>query len=209
MQKKSVIMFCKHPEPGLVKTRLAVELGKERAAFIYQKILENILIKVNEQDFDIALHCFPDTHHPFLRHCQDEYEITLYEQKGDNLGARMYNAMNQHLKNSDSVVLIGSDCPQLNSEYINNAFQKLEEGNDIVLGPAVDGGYVLIGAKQVHESIFNNISWSTCDVLKTTKDKIKLLNWSVVCLPYVRDMDDLEDYYYFAEHKEYKYLFDA
>ncbi len=207
MQTKTVICFCKHPEPGFVKTRLSANLGEEFTAELYKKILEHILTNICVENFDIALYCYPDSDHPFFKYCQNKYTLTLHKQMGKDIGMRMYNAIRQHLKYDTPVVLIGSDCPQLDLTYINRAFTELETGHDIVLGPAVDGGYVLIGTNKIHVSIFSGINWSTNKVLKDTEEKINSLGWSTTCLSSVRDVDELTDYNYFSAQKEYAHIF--
>ncbi len=207
MQKHIVLCFCKHPEPGLVKTRLAENLGKGLAAIIYKRILEHILKELHKSSLDVVLCCYPDTNHPFFIYCKNEYSLSLEKQHGNDLGERMYNSLKYNLNNNDSVVLIGSDCPQLDSSYINTAFKKLDSGHDIVLGPAFDGGYALIGAKRIDKSIFDDIEWSRDDVLLHTKDRITSLDWSVNCLPTVRDIDCLADYEYYSQQENFKHLF--
>lgn len=190
-----------------MKTRLSADLGERQVLTLYKNLIEHTLSKVCKNNFNVALHCYPDTQHPFFDYCQDKYNVTLYSQDGEDLGVRMHNAIKRHLNQTSFVVLIGSDCPQIDSIYINNAFQMLETGSDIVLGPALDGGYVLIGANKISETIFSNINWSTSDVFQTTMQRINTLGWIVSCLPSVRDIDELSDYEYFSRHKDFKYLF--
>ena len=78
---------------------------------------------------------------------------------------------------------------------------------DIVLGPTLDGGYALIGAKRIHASLFNGISWGSNRVLQETVEKINSLEWKLACLPLIQDLDTLTDYKYFSQHKKFKHLF--
>ena len=206
---KTVICLCKHPEATRVKTRLSAKLGPVRAAEIYRITLEHTLRNIcGGHEFKTALYCHPDTGHPFLSHCRNKYHIPLYNQEGDDLGTRMFNAINQCLSTSRPVILIGSDCLEINKNYINDAFQTLETGHEIVLGPTLDGGYALIGIKkQINELIFNGITWSTNSVLRQTKAKIERLGWPLACMPPIRDIDTPSDYRYFAAHREFKHLF--
>ncbi len=208
-QKKTVLCFCKYPDPGAVKLRLASRLGEELAAIIYKILLEHIVQMVCAGGHECALYCYPDTRHAFFRYCSSKYPVSLYTQDGCDLGARMFNALDTHLDDARHVVLVGSDCPELEPAYISQAFRLLEAGNDIVLGPANDGGYALIGAKKINQSVFNDISWSTNRVLQQTQDKIKDLHWKSTCMPLVRDIDTFSDYRYFLEHEHYRHLFSA
>ena len=207
--KKTVLCFCKYPDPGAVKLRLASSLGKELAAVIYKGLLEHIVQTICAGGHECALYCYPDTQHAFFRYCRNKYHISLYKQEGSDLGTRMFNAINTHLNDARHVVLVGSDCPELESSYISKAFRLLEAGNDIVLGPTNDGGYALVGVKKVNKSVFSDISWSTSKVLQQTQGKIKDLHWKSAYMPPVRDIDTFSDYRYFLEHKHYNRLFSA
>ncbi|MCZ6566367.1 MAG: TIGR04282 family arsenosugar biosynthesis glycosyltransferase [Gammaproteobacteria bacterium] len=204
---RTVICFCKYPEPGMVKSRLAADLNPERAAFIYRVILENILQKLCTVNCEVALYCYPDSKHTFFVNCKDQYKVSLHKQRGCDLGMRMYNAINDVLTHQPQLVLIGSDCLELDAGYINAAFAALNSGNDLVLGPTCDGGYALIGANKIDASIFKDMTWSTPQVLQTTKTRIDDLNWQYTELPLVRDIDTLSDYEYFSEHDNFKHLF--
>ncbi|MEJ2115330.1 MAG: glycosyltransferase, partial [Gammaproteobacteria bacterium] len=137
------------------------------------------------------------------------YSLTLkkqYDGDGD-LGIKMHQAIKEHLDNNTNVVLIGSDCLEIDATYIQQAFEKLNLDNDVVLGPTKDGGYALIGVNKLNISIFQGINWSSNQVLQQTKDKASKLNWNVSCLPIIRDLDLLDDYEYFSNHEKYCHLF--
>ena len=168
---RTVLCFCKYPEPNMVKSRLSDSLGAERAANIYKILLENTLNSICKKEFEVVLYCYPDTNHSLFNYYKRKYKLSLCKQDGSDLGSRMFSAMNEYLKSEHPVVLIGSDCPELDFNYIKDAFLVLEAGSDIVLGPTLDGGYALIGANRVDASIFNNISWGACNVLQLTKKK--------------------------------------
>ena len=206
-QVKTVICFCKHPEIGMVKSRLSTHLGEEHAVDIYRILLNTTLQNIDIKGLKIILYCYPDIHHTFFNYCKNEYNVTLKNQEGNDLGARMYNAISDYLNTKQNIVLIGSDCLELNPDYINDAFLALEKGSDIVLGPTLDGGYALIGAKRIHASLFNDISWSSNRVLQETVEKINSLEWKLTCLPLIQDLDVLTDYQYFSQHKKFKHLF--
>ena len=208
MNKENIILcFCKHPDEGLVKSRLAKDLGTQRATEVYKILLNTTLQNISNSEFKTILYCHPNTNHPILEHYRDKYSLTLEKQCDGNLGIKMYQAIKNYLDEENNVVLIGSDCLEIDAIYIKKAFEKLNLGNDIALGPTKDGGYALIGVNKLNISIFQDISWSSNQVLQQTKEKAFKLNWSVSCLPIIRDLDLLDDYEYFSTHKKYRHLF--
>ena len=208
-RQKTVLCFCKYPDPGSAKLRLASCIGEELAVAIYRTLLEHTVHTISKGNHSGILYCYPDTGHEFFRYCSSRYHVPLYSQQGDDLGGRMFHAIASHLNESRYVVLVGSDCPELGPAYIRRAFQLLAAGNDIVLAPTLDGGYALIGARKIARSIFDGISWSSGQVLQQTRDKILGLGWRHACLPEVRDIDTVSDYCYFLQNKFYKHLFSA
>ncbi|MXY14196.1 MAG: glycosyltransferase [Proteobacteria bacterium] len=206
--EKTVLCFCKYPDPGVVKSRLAKELGREFAAAVYKVMLEHTVQTISLGNHELALHCFPDTQHTFFEYCSNKYHVPLYEQKGDDLGERMLHAIRSHLKHSHAVVLVGSDCPELGLDHINEAFHLLNTGSEIVLGPTRDGGYALIGVTRIDSLVFEGIPWSTGRVLSSTLNNIKALRWKSSCLPEVRDVDTFEDYQYYLNHDDHQQLFE-
>ena len=104
---KLLLIFCKQPVAGMVKSRLAKKIGDEAAVSVYKNIISYILKQNTNNEIDIVLSCFPDTSHPFFQHCRQTYNLELIEQNGNNLGIRMYHALKTHLSNYKKVVLIG------------------------------------------------------------------------------------------------------
>ena len=207
--KKTVLCFCKYPDPGVVKSRLAKDLGEKFAAAVYKVMLEHTVQTFSHGDHVLALHCFPDTHHAFFEYCSNKYHVPLYRQEGDDLGERMLHAIRSHLKDDHAVVLIGSDCPELGLDHINEAFHLLDAGNDVVLVPTRDGGYALIGATRIDSLVFEGVPWSTACVLDKTLININTLRWKSSCLSEVRDVDTLEDYRYFLNNEDHQQLFET
>ncbi len=207
-----VICFCKHPEPGMVKSRLAKTLGDRRAANIYKILLNKTLLNITQNNqatnSKIFLYCYPDIKHPFLSKLESNYPVTLKQQSDGDLGEKMFDAIKKHVTNNNSVVLIGTDCIEIDSTYIETAFDALKSGkNSIVLGPTYDGGYAMIGVNEINKSIFENINWSTDQVLEQTIAKLQNLEWPFTCLPKIRDIDRLDDYQYFSNHRKYRDIF--
>ena len=190
MSINHLIIFVKNPELGKVKTRLARTIGDEKALYIYKLLLE--------QTFQVTLPVLADKKLYYSEFVQnmDQFNDLVYEkhiQSGDGLGDKMYNAMKHSFGEwSGKVVLIGSDCFELNSGIIEEAFKALEE-SDYVLGPAKDGGYYLIGMKELNLEIFQNKEWSSENVFLDTLLDIKNQEKSHYLLPTLSDVDSEED----------------
>jgi rSAM/selenodomain-associated transferase 1 len=122
------------------------------------------------------------------------YGITLHEQQGEDLGARMAHAAKTTLQDYQYVVLIGTDCPGLDAEYIESVLQQLQAGADCVLGPAEDGGYVMLALSVYDDSLFNDIEWGTSRVLAATRERIKSLGWHCREMPVLWDVDRPADF---------------
>jgi rSAM/selenodomain-associated transferase 1 len=123
----------------------------------------------------------------------------LVPQQGIDLGEKMANAITEILKRGRKAVIIGSDIPDLDRSIIATAFAMLDH-NDIVLGPAKDGGYYLIGMRAPHRRLFKDIPWSTAEVLSRTVEIIKASGLTCWLLSELSDLDTIEDY------KKYKTL---
>jgi len=118
-------------------------------------------------------------------------------QNGNDLGERMKNAFNVIFdKDYNQIAIIGTDCPELTTDILKDAFKTLKT-TDLVLGPAHDGGYYLLGMKQLHASLFEKINWSTNTVLAETHGKCEALQLNYALLPTFRDIDRAEDLKYF------------
>ena len=208
MNTKNIILcFCKHPEVGFVKTRLAKDIGNENAVNIYNSLLKNTLSNVHLSAYKTYLYCYPNMDHPALNKYAGQYNLELRNQSIGNLGDKMFNAIESQISTDRKIILIGTDCPEIDADYIHQAFHQLNQDKDVVLGPTEDGGYALIGANKISKSIFEKINWSTNQVLKQTIDNLTSLGWSYSCLPKVRDLDVLQDFQYFSKHEKYKHLF--
>ncbi len=189
-----VIVFAKAPIPGQVKTRLIPALGPHDAAHLYQAMLHATLEMVSQAKFDgIELYCAPDTQHEVFQKLSLDYPIELCQQRGRDLGARMFHAMQAGLRRYDKVVLIGTDCLQLNITDLNQARSYLTDQFPIVLGPASDGGYVLIGAKTLSSTLFSDMPWGGDEVLELTRKSIQKLGWQWQEIRTLQDIDRPED----------------
>ena len=189
-----LLVFTKTPEPGKTKTRLIPALGEEGAAKLHRLLLRNTLKQaLRSQFFNVELWCTPSTEHPFLNECQYKFAVKLCRQEGDNLGQRMHNALLSALTRYPFAVIIGSDCPVLTVNVLNQAYEKLQQGIDAVIGPSEDRGYYLIGARKNDESLFKDIQWGSHDVADMTRVKLSTLGWRWDELNILWDVDMPED----------------
>jgi hypothetical protein len=176
-----LLIFAKAPVPGRVKTRLAGQLGTRGAAALYQKLLRRtVRIAYNARLCPIELWCAPDARHGFFAACRQEYGVTLRRQCAGDLGRRMNRALNQTLAAGHPAVLIGGDCASLGETELRTAFGLLAAGHEAVLGPAADGGYVLVGLNRPCLALFRDIAWSTPTVLAATRRRLRRagMNWA-------------------------------
>ena len=198
-----LIVFMKNPVIGMVKSRLAMDVGKLAAWQIYVDLVARI--QQTTQDYKGAKCVFYDD---FIDE-KDDWSNDHYRkflQQGNNIGECMNNSIKSGFNfGSKKVVLIGSDIPNLDLEIINTAFYDLDDV-DVVLGPATDGGYYLIGLKSEQPYLFEGISWSTNNVLETTLTKCKTKGLTTSLLPKLTDVDTLEDIYLLHEELRDHYL---
>ncbi len=187
-QSRLLILFAKNPRTEQVKTRLARDIGQENAVRVYTYLLkENIRIHSHAPyDFMVYTQGDPSYFSP----------LRTRPQNGSDLGEKMHGAFVQELHQYTRVVLIGSDLI-LSSDCIAHAFSSLER-EDLVIGPATDGGYYLIGMKEDLD-IFSDIPWSSSTVFIDTIQKIKGFGKSIAMLSELRDIDTGEDIPYYPE----------
>ncbi len=190
-----LIIFTRYPEPGKTKTRLIPALGAEGAATLQRQMTEHTLAQVKELQAKrlVSVEVY------FVGGNQQLMQSWLgtsviYRQQGDgDLGRRMAIAFQTALEaGKQRVVVIGTDCPDLKAQLMVKAFHALEQ-HDLVLGPAQDGGYYLIGLCRLIPELFTGISWSTAEVLQQTMSIAQRLELAVAYLPMLSDVDRPED----------------
>jgi hypothetical protein len=187
--KQAIIVFQKFPEPGKVKTRLASSIGAEKATFIYTYLLAytHNLLKSTAADI-LVFHEGPID--------QKDYPLEnyrFYPQEGNDLGEKMYTAFVRAFKEGyEKVLIIGTDCHELKNNHLEQAFNALET-HDLILGPAFDGGYYLIGLKKVEPLLFKNIQWSTAAVLSQTIFRADTVKMKTFLLEKLNDIDEYKD----------------
>ncbi len=193
--KECLIVFTRYPEPGKTKTRLIPALGAEGAATLQRQMTEQKLVEVNKLQafYPIAVEIhFAGGNEQLMQEWLGSNLIYRQQSEGD-IGCRMAAAFQASFTaGMDRVALIGIDCPDLNAQLMAEAFQALRE-HDLVLGPALDGGYYLIGLRRLIPQLFSGIRWSTAEVLPQTLTIAQRLELVVAKLRCLSDVDCPED----------------
>jgi rSAM/selenodomain-associated transferase 1 len=188
------MVFARAPQPGEAKTRLIPALGKAGAAALHSRLVVHCLRAAADARIGtVELWCTPDTSDPFFRECRRSLGVSLYAQGGGDLGARMQRAFESALARSRHAILVGCDIPALSAQYLRDADRALARGAQVVIGPAQDGGYVLIGLSGCDPELFRNIPWGGPEVLAETRRRIAALSRRSSELPVLWDVDRLED----------------
>jgi rSAM/selenodomain-associated transferase 1 len=194
---KDILIFAKPPVAGQSKTRLIPLLGAQGAVEAGAELTTNLLKAIaplagSSPGFDLWL--WGASAHPVLKTWAEQFNLRLSVQGEGGLGQRMRHCLTTSLEGgAEQALLIGSDCPVMNTAYLRQASTALER-TDLVLGPAQDGGYVLIGCKAMHDGLFEHIDWGTDRVLAQTVAKAQALELSVTLLETLWDVDRPEDW---------------
>jgi hypothetical protein len=193
-KRNSTVLFVKHPAGGFVKTRLAEDIGEENARLLYGYFVTDMLVKLKEVNSCLHIFFTPSEAEEKFRQWLGAGHSYI-AQSGDNLGEKMKNAFRYCFScNFKSVLIIGSDSPDVPVDYINLAFCALAS-HDVVIGPAEDGGYYLIGFRKETflPDVFENISWSSKHVFEQTIATIQRHKQGLYLLPLWYDVDTLAD----------------
>ncbi len=191
MEDRALIIFAKNPRLGKVKTRLAESLGEILALKVYIELLritEDIVRSLPVTKYIYWDGGIPENQNYFSEDCIHRKQVN-----GD-LGLKMGEAFSEVLKEHSLVCIIGTDCPYLSSEILVNAYENLAGKADYVIGPALDGGYYLLGLKKVITELFQDMVWSTNEVYEITTKRGRDLNLFSHNLPKLGDIDDARDY---------------
>ena len=190
-------VFAKAPVPGRVKTRLARTIGAEAAASVYRALAERTLATAAAARRAgvvgaVELWLDPESDPAAIATWCDRYGVTMETQAGDDLGARMHSALRSSIARGIPALLVGTDVPGYDVAYLARAAAALER-HDAVIGPAEDGGYVLVGlARDI--DVFGGVPWSTPEVMAATRARLVAAGASHVELPPLWDVDTLDDY---------------
>jgi rSAM/selenodomain-associated transferase 1 len=191
-EKVTVVMMLKAPVEGEVKTRLAASMGNKMALRIYRWLVERQIQEIPER-WNLEVSYTPVEKKELMEQWLGP-SVALHLQRGEKLGDRLLTAVNAaSFHNEGKVIAIGGDCPGLTSEVLQRAGDALEEA-DVVLGPARDGGYTLIGMKQFYPELFAGISWGTDRVLKETITRLKKGNYRFSLLEELEDVDEYDSW---------------
>ncbi len=198
MSKNVLALITKPPILGTVKTRIAKDTDDQTALDIYIQLLSKTQDLCRQLSADISVFYASDDIP------DDEWSnITphRYLQVEGDLGDKLKHVSHWLSQTYDKHLIIGGDCPYITKSLIDYAFQTLDE-QDVVLGPVFDGGYYLIGAKKYHDSIFEQIDWSTEHVLSQTIDQIEKLELNFGLLDTLEDIDYIEDWRRYVDFYE-------
>ena len=188
----SISILAKAPIPGLAKTRLIPTIGAHAAAVLQERLTERALTTAFAADIGpVTLWCAPNATHDSFVKLVAQLRVTIRPQPDGDLGARMLAAVSA---SSGPVLVIGSDCPALTDVHLRGAAKALHDSNDVVLIPAEDGGYVLIGMRTVQPALFPGIAWGTNRVLAETRARIIERRLMLAERPPLWDVDTEADY---------------
>ena len=195
----ALVIFAKAPIPGQVKTRLCPPLTHDEAATLHGSFVLDTLERTKaavsrlKLPFDRYLACTPSSTLVFFKIMEERQGVKLIDQEGEDLGTRMHRACETlFTRGYQRVLIVGTDVPSLPLGYYKQAFELLEK-HDLVLGPALDGGYYLIGLNKSVPTLFQNMPWSTGRVLALTREKANELGLTIGLLPEWRDIDRIDD----------------
>lgn len=192
MPENTLCLMLKAPRPGEVKTRLARDVGDAEATAIYRAIVEHQLREI-PPGWRIEIHFTPQNAAAEMRRWLQplrEERIDFFPQADGDLGIRLQAALASTIERGAQCILFaGGDCPSLDRAVLTTAASEVEN-NDLVVVPAVDGGYVLIGMKAMHAGVFDGIRWSTSQVLEQTLVCAERLGLATKLLPPLEDVDD-------------------
>jgi len=191
-------IFAKPPLAGRVKTRLIPDLGVSGATEIYRYCLNYTLDLLRQSGLEYQIWLSEKSRDPIFQ--SESYSL----QKGENLGFRMFQAISsqlaKHGMETPGVILIGSDCLDMTLDHLLQASEALNS-HDMVLLPAFDGGYALIGCRKIDARLFANVDWGSDGVLQQTLKNARTLKYRVSILETVRDIDTLDDVNHYTELK--------
>ena len=205
-RQERLIVFSRYPEPGTTKTRLAKTLGNRGAAALQQKLTVHTLVQVRQfqqlRPVEVSVYFDGGSR----EHMQEWLGpgLDYRAQISGDLGLRMAEAFAASFKQGYTrIVIIGTDCPDLKASHMTRAFESLR-CNDLVLGPAADGGYYLIGLSRQEQSVFTGIPWGSAGVLKETLAIAAQKGLSIDLLETLSDVDRPEDLKHFSHHSDTK-----
>jgi rSAM/selenodomain-associated transferase 1 len=193
-RRNSLVIFARAPQPGQVKTRIAAELGTLAAVEIYRSLAAQTIASARMgASYGVTIEYSPRDSESLMRDWLGA-SLPLRPQRDGDLGARMAAAIDDELaRGAQRVVVIGTDCPGLTPAVIESAFARLDQ-SDVVLGPATDGGYYLIGMARPLPELFQDVPWSSPETLRVTMDRARQRELRVSLLDELADIDTADDW---------------
>lgn len=189
-----IVQFAKEPILGNVKTRMQPALSQKESLVLHKSLLQDCCNTIYQAQLcRQSLWVGSSPTHRFFTDLIASRDIKIEQQQGSDLGARMFNAAETVLVQKKAVIIVGSDCPFFTNTYLEQAICELASGRDVVIGPASDGGYVLIGLSMIDALLFSKIEWGTDQVLSQTRERIQSLGITSSELPILDDIDRPED----------------
>ena len=206
-----IIQFAKAPVVGQVKTRMQPHLNAEQCADLHRRLVSHTFHKlISDKVAPVELWVGGEDAEGFFTELVTDAKShsgsgdtddsgepgrppNIVAQSGKDLGERMYRAFEQALTRSRPVILVGSDCPFFSRDYFTTAIEFLHSGQDAVLGPAEDGGYVMMGLNRVSPALFHNIDWGSAQVLTQTRERLVEQGWQWREMPPLADIDEPKD----------------
>ncbi|HVA66841.1 MAG TPA: TIGR04282 family arsenosugar biosynthesis glycosyltransferase [Elusimicrobiota bacterium] len=192
--KNAIVVFAKAPVPGRVKTRLCPPLSFQQAAELYRAFIQDTLACVRRmRPARLAVAYDADGPSPELDWLMAQPGFEFFPQEGVDLGERLIRSFERIFRDgAEKALIIGSDAPRIHAGLLARALDSLDQ-NDIVLGPAADGGYYLIALKELRSDLFHSIPWSTDKVLEATIERAEHSGLKVSLLPSLADIDTFAD----------------
>ncbi|TVP58868.1 MAG: DUF2064 domain-containing protein [Gemmatimonadales bacterium] len=194
--RRTLLIFAKAPRPGTVKTRLARDIGTAEATRLYRSMGRSVVDGLRNGPWRTVVCFSPDEARPEMEDWLGTEGLEWLPQAGGDLGARMHAAIREAFampQRPAGVCVVGTDTPDLGPDEVHDAFRRLEGGQDVVIGPAEDGGYYLIGVRAPRAELFRGIDWSTERVLAQTGDRIRTQGLRTSELDVLNDIDELAD----------------
>lgn len=187
-----ILFFAKTPVLGAVKTRLQPVLGETGAMKLHQRLIRFGWQQLTQSMMaPVQLWVSAADNNAFFTQLDGVSHI--HQQQGQDLGERMHHATTQALAEAEFVVVVGADCPAVDGPYVAQALALLASGVPVVLGPAEDGGYVLIGLRRATAAAFRNIAWGQSQVMQKTRERLQAADVCWRELPLKWDVDRPED----------------
>lgn len=194
MNNTRIILIAKEPRPGTVKTRMIPALGEAGSARLADCLLRHTLAQALAAGTGpVELCVSPDASAEYWQQLEfGDHPVTVSSQAEGDLGHRMAEAARKALADGAPVMLIGTDCPDLNANRLRQMANKLQS-HDACLCPVADGGYALLGLQRFSRELFTGIPWSTAEVASITKQRLAALGWKLAESDVLNDVDEPAD----------------